>query len=87
MCCVRGRSSTRDRANHSDRHTAPSGFWRSALRTTWRSIRDGPAARDPGAHNRLTVGRHLISNIHDDEIRARRSCIRPSLHGGEVAQR
>jgi len=28
-----------------------------------RSIRDGPAAPDPGAHNRLTVGRHLISNI------------------------
>jgi len=31
--------------------------------------------RSRRAHNRLTVGRHLISNIHDGEIRARRSWI------------
>jgi hypothetical protein len=67
MCCVRWRSSTRDRANHSNRQTAPSGFSRSALRTIWYSMGDRPAARAPGAHNCLTVGRHLISNIHDGE--------------------
>jgi len=35
-----------------------------AVRTAhgWLSIRDGPAVRDPGAHNDLTVGRHWCSS-------------------------
>ena len=61
MCCVRGRSLTRDRAVTSERQTASSGFSPSSLRTSWRSLGDGSAARDPGAHNHLTVGCNLTS--------------------------
>jgi len=66
---------------HSERHTAPSGFWRWELRTSLCSIRGGPAASDRGAHNRLTVGRHLIQS----PSRGRISCgcrVRAGWHWG-----
>jgi len=62
-----------------------------AVRTAhgWLSIRDGPAARDPGAHNDLTVGRHWYSSASWLLVGWRPACwfCTQHEHGSELGPR